>query len=597
MSRRPRRMTKLQAATRLKATLELVLYDCATAGADRVQVTVKADGEHEQVEVLSNGDHVDDGADLRRALATKLYKPEADMTLEVTARGADGRRRTWTAPKLEAPGTLEDPAAARRRADGKAPPYLSIGNMRVRLEYRREDPDGGAETAAIAAEAARYYPAEVHINHDGTTRTGRQDYLEGAVAVTENDVARIGVMRTPDTPPMCEKRGGFVYVGQEEELFPDAVDALDNMHYHARMIVKPTTPSRPPRTLLRAGHERQALRQMGMKAVFDHLKSAPVPRRVQRLAAAAGVEIPDPPIRLAPWKPATAAETGRVHQLGGDEKTLPYRRPESAVGPNSDGTPALIIKRDKGTHPAAEQLIAIALETENRLRLAAGRGPIRFALENHRLEGYAGYDRLPYTRAESLSMKNIDDPGTVYEADGARGPVTGGGARPGWTVCLPIMEERDGTATVTGHVHLASPVRYSGRTTGKRLQNDEYRVGNGIEPASLKLTRRRGADPEATTRRIEQFLTDSFGPTDAETVGTEDGGRPMIDIALALTATARERRRAMIGMSVRAPLDAYASIKPGLDTVIRVRRPAVGGELEIDVTETPTADTETPTAE
>ena len=424
MRRQPRRLTKLQAATRLKATLELVLYDCAAAGADRVQITVKADGEQEYVEVLSNGDHVDYAADLRRALATKLYKPEADMPLEVTARGADGRRRTWTAPKLEAPGTLEDPAAARRRAGEEPPAYLSIGNVRVRLEYRREDPDGGAKTAAIAAAAGRYSPTEVHIDHDGTTRTGRQDYLEGAVAVTENDVARIGVMRTPDTPAMCEKRGGFVYVGQEEELFPDAVDTLDNMHYHARMIVKPTTPSRPAGDLLRAGHERQALRQMGMKAVLDHLKTEPVPRRVQRLAAAAGVEIPDPPIRLAPWKPATVAETGRVHQLGADKKTLPYRRPESAVGPNGDGTPALIIKRDQGTHPAAEQLIAIALETENRLRLAAGHGPVRFALENHSLEGYAGYDRLPYTRAESLSMKNIDDPGTVYEADGARGPVT-----------------------------------------------------------------------------------------------------------------------------------------------------------------------------
>ena len=165
MSRRPRRMTKLQAATRVKATLELVLYDCAAAAADRVQITVTTDGEQEHIDILSNGDHVDDAADLRRALATKLYKPEADITLEVTARGADGRRRTWTAPKLEAAGTLEDPAAARRRADGKAPPYLSIGNVRVRLEYRREDPDGGAETAAIAAAAARYSPAEVHINH------------------------------------------------------------------------------------------------------------------------------------------------------------------------------------------------------------------------------------------------------------------------------------------------------------------------------------------------------------------------------------------------------------------------------------------------
>ena len=590
MSRRPRRMTKLETAIRVKATLDLVLYDCAAAGADRIQITVGTGGEEEQVEILSNGDHVNDAADLRHALATELYKPEIDMTLQVTARGADGQRRTWSAPNLEGEGKPEDPAEAKPSANEEAPPYLSNGNVRVQLEYRRGDPDGGAATAATATAAARYSPADVRVNHNGTTRTGRHDYLEGAVALTENDVARIGVMRSADEPVTHENRGGFVYHGWEEDLFPDTVSSLDDMHYHPRMIMKPEPTRRARGALCATQHDRNVLLQMGMNAVFEHLKTAPVPRRVQRLAAGAGVEIPDPPIRLAPWKPARVEETTRVHRLGRDENALAYRRPETAVGPEPDGRPALIIKRDEGTHPAAEQLIAIALETENRLRTAAGRAPIRFAQENHELEGYPAYDRLPYTRAEALWMQNVQDPATSYEADGATGPVTGGSARQGWTVCLPITRELDGTPTMTGHVQLASPVRYAGRTTGRRLKNDEYRVGNPIEPSSLKLTQKRGVDTEATTRRIERFLTDSFGPTDGPITGKGDGGRPMLDIALAVTATPRERRRAMIGMSVRAPLDAYASIQPGVETVIRVRRRAVGGELEIDVTETPTAD-------
>ena len=589
MRRQPRMMTALYAETRLRAMLDIVLFESIAADAGQIAVNVETDGDRVRLEILSDATHTDDAAHLRNAIKAGAHTPATEMAIQVATMGANQRRLTWTAPELDR--SQDENQAAREKDHGStgSTKGMETGHATVQLEYRQNAVDAGSRAAWIVAEAARYTPARLAIFHDGVTIIDREDYLKNAVAVKETDLVEIGVMQTPGNPPPAEKRGGFVYLGKETPLYPDSIDALDDTHYHARIIGKAKQPHRQTVREIQFDHKRKMLRELGITTVLEHLKDKPVPRRVQREAARSGIEIPDPPICLGRWAPASANRAPNEHQTERDRRSLPYRKPETALIAGTDEEPPVIVKREDGTHPEAEQLMAIALETENRLRRSAGRPPIILAAENHDLQGYEAYDRHPYTQPETLSIRNIKEQEMCYQPDGSTGPAKPGPARPGWTVCLPIMEETTGSPTITGYLYLASPVRYAGRTTGKRLQSDYRRkVKNPLKPASLKLTKRRSKDPEASTSRIERFLIDSFGSTDAD-IPAANGTRPMMDIALELTETPQTRRLAMIAAGVRNTLETYTASAPGRDTVIRARRRVEDGRIEVDITETTSA--------
>ena len=585
MRRQPRMMTALYAGTRLRAMLDIVLFESIAADAGQIAVNVETDGDRVRLEILSDATHTDDAADLRNAIKAGAHTPATEMAIQVATMGANQRRLTWTAPELDR--SQDENQAAREKDHGSTSSTKGMekGHATVQLEYRQNAADAGSKAAWIVAEAARYTPARVAIFHDGVTIIDREDYLKDAVAVKETDLVKIGVMQTPGNPPPAEKRGGFVYLGKETPLYPDSINALDDTHYHARIIGK--AKQRQTVREIQFDHKRKMLRELGITTILEYLKDKPVPRRVQQQAAKAGIEIPDPPICLGRWAPASANRAPNEHQTERDRRSLPYRKPETALIGTTEGKPCVIVKREDGTHPGAEQLIAIALETENRLRRSAGRPPIRLAAENHDLEGYDAYDRHPYTLPETLFVKNIKHQDVCYHADDSTGPWKPGPARAGWTLCLPIVDDTSGSPTITGHLYLASPVRYSGQTTGKRLRTDYGRkTANPVKPESLKLTKTRGQDPEAYTSRIERFLIDSFGSTTADIPGG-DGTRPMVDIALELTETPRNRRLAMITAGVRRTLETYTANTPGLDTVIRARREVADGKMEIEITETP----------
>ena len=588
MGRQPRMMTTFQAGIHLRAMLDIVLFESIAADAREIAVKVEADGNRVRLEILSDATHADDAASLRNAIKAAVHTPATEMVIQVATMGADRRRLTWTAPKLDRPAAEAEASYGREHGHRTTRPTTGTkkGRARVRLEYRQNAADAGSSAARIVAEAARYTPAQVAIDHEGVTIVGNEDYLKEAIAVKETDLGRIGVMRKPVNPPPAEKRGGIVYLGMEEPLYPDSIDALDDTHYHARIVGKVKHEHRQTVKEMQFDYKRKMLREMGMTAVLEQLKDKPVPRRVQRQAARAGIEIPDPPIRLGRWTPASANRAPNEYRTERDTRSLPYRKPEAALTARTDEEPPVIVKRKTETYPEAEQLIAIGLETENRLRRTAGRPPIRLATENEDLQGYEAYDRHPYTQPETLSIRNIEEQEMCYWPNGSTGPAKPGPARPGWTVCLPIMEETTGSPTITGYLYLASPVRYTGRTTGKRLQIDySKKVKNPLKPASLKLTKRRNEDPEASTSRIERFLIDSFGSTAADIPGA-NGTRPMMDIALELTETPQTRRLAMIAAGVRNTIETYATNAPGRDTVIRARRRVEDGKIEIDITET-----------
>ena len=414
---------------------------------------------------------------------------------------------------------------------------------------------------------------------------GGEDYLANAVAVTGFEHGLIGVMRTAGDRPADDERGGSLYLGTEHNLYPDTIDALDGSHYHARIVLDSDRVD--SETAREMNHGGGTLTELGLNAVREHLKTRPVPRRVQRDAARYGIAIPDPPIRLGPWTPANASPSlvPTDHRAERDALTLPYRDPRSALGAREEGVPPVIMKRADYRHPAADQLVAAALETENRLRRAAGRPPVLLAAENNDLEGYAAYDGHPYTRAELLVVKKMDAEPATSDVEAATEPPEPSPARAGWTVCLPIMVDDDqGKPVVTGHLLLASPVRYTGRTTGKRLMNGDRDALPKVGPDALRLTERPGEDPEATTDRLTLFLINSFGWTDAD-IPYETRGRPRADTALKLTETPRNHRRAMITSSIRQTLETYTTDAPGQETVIRSRRRAADGKIVIDVQE------------
>ena len=590
--RQPRMMTALEAGIHLRAMLDIVLFESIAAEARKIAVKVETDDDHVRLEILSDATHPNDAVNLRNSIKTAVETCGKKIEIQIGTMGANRQHLAWTAAELARPVAQDE--ASRKRGHGPAsthqPKGMTKGRTSVQLEYRQNAADAGSTAARIVAEAARYTPAQVAINHEGveTVETvGNEDYLKDAAAVMETDLGRIGVIRTPENPQPAEQRGGIVCLGMEEPLYPDSIDALDNTHYHARIVRTAKREHHQTVEGMRFDYNRQMLREVGMTAVLEHLKDKHVPHRVQQQAARAGIRIPDPPIYLGSWAPAIASETANERSAERGRRSLPYRKPETALFGTTDGTPCVIVKRGDGTHPQAEQLIAIALETENRLRSSAGRRPIRLAVENRDLEGYKAYDRHPYTLPETLFIKNIKHQDVSYHADGSTGPWKPGPARAGWTLCLPIVDGTSGSPTITRHLYLASPVRYSGQTTGKRLRTDYGRkTANPVKPESLKLTKTRGRDPEAYTSRIERFLIDSFGSTTADIPGG-DGTRPMVDIALELTETPRNRRLAMITAGVRRTLETYAANTPGLDTVIRARREVADGKMEIEITETP----------
>ena len=499
MSQRPP-MNKFDAANRLKSMLDIVLLENAAAGAGRMTIDVRTEADRVLVRIRSDAVHRNGAETLRTALAAGrgVLWPAVAVQLSVTAAHND-TGTTWTGHGLgRATTTCENAAdGGAGTASWVTRPDHAIA--RVHLEYRTEDDDAGATAARAAAESARYTPAAVTINHAGAaTETGNDDYLDGAVSRKTDGRLRIGVMRSTGKRPEADRRGGFVYLGREILLFPDTVDALDGSHYHARIVLNPKRTSRAAAAGMDTEHKRRMLREAGMTAVLEHLKTQAVPHRIQRTAANRSIEIPDPPVRLGRWAPAIAdASWSDDREATRETVSLPYRKPAAAVGAGPHSARTVIVRRTFGTHPAAEQLIAIALKTENRLRTAAGQRPVVLAAENHDLTGYPEYDRLPYVQPEMLDVRKMTDP-SAEQLDETGRRAHAGPARPGWTVRLPVMEDdSEGGTKVTDCLHLASPVRYKGRTTGRGLQRREKPRGTATKGEQLKLTIPRGEDTEA----------------------------------------------------------------------------------------------------
>ena len=185
MRRQPRMMTALYAGTRLRAMLDIVLFESIAADAGQIAVNVETDGDRVRLEILSDATHTDDAAHLRNAIKAGAHTPATVMVIQVATIGPDRRRLTWTAPELDR--SQDENQAAREKDHGStgSTKGMEKGHARVQLEYRQNAADAGSRAAWIVAEAARYTPARVAIFHNGVTIIDREDYLKNAVAVKD----------------------------------------------------------------------------------------------------------------------------------------------------------------------------------------------------------------------------------------------------------------------------------------------------------------------------------------------------------------------------------------------------------------------------